>query len=338
MSTQRVYGWAVHPKVPAGQQDPSETWCVDVENLLLERYPQEKLVFLRPANVYGVGSKVRYNSAIATWIDLALAKENLVVHGDGHLRNFIYIKDLQAVVQRVCLGEDFFWEEEHPAAIDIGQPMTSITVPAGIISELGGVEMIVPEGEHSSTAPQTSATWTRKAKDAVEAGLISGYTTLKEGLERVFHAEKAAREVREANSVIELNTFPGARGRMVELFGPGTQRVYEIVVEPGFTRGNHCHQEQVEEFYVSEGNCMFEFQPGRPSYMPEALVIQHMTHERREKIMCARTYMHTLWNPSPIYPALCMVSSTQPYIPNSTPDCYWPQNDVKCDFAKWLER
>jgi len=328
MSTQRVYGWKTHPKVPPGEQDPSETWSTDVENLLLERYPRERLCFLRPANVYGVGSKVRYNSAIATWIDLALQGEELVVHGDQHLRNFIYIKDLQHVVQKVCLGP-----EAPPTAIDIGQPAAAITVPAGVIAKLGGVQLQVPDGDHGRSEPQQSATWVVAAQDAVSCGMLSQYTSLESGLERVFAAEKEARIVRGANPVIELNQFPGERGRMVELFGPGTQRVYEIVVEPGYTRGNHCHQEQVEEFYVSEGDCIFEFQPGLPKYDPEALVIQHMTHERREKVKAAPSYMHTLWNPSPIHPALCVVSSTQKYIPNSSPDCFWPQNDIKSDLA-----
>ena len=191
--------------------------------------------------------------------------------------------------------------------------------------------MVVPDGEHGRSEPQQSATWATEARDAVEAGLLSQYTPLAEGLERVFRAETAAREVREANGLIELNQCPGARGRMVELFGPGTQRVYEIVVEPGYVRGNHCHEEQTEEFYVSEGDCIFEFQPGIPEYNPEALVIRHLTHERREKVKTAPSYMHTLWNPSPITPALCIVSSTQKYIPNSTPDCFWPQNDIALD-------
>jgi nucleoside-diphosphate-sugar epimerase len=115
MSTERVYGWAKHPKVPAGQQDPSEVWSLDVENELLQKYPNDKLCLLRPANVYGVGAKPNYNSAVATWMELALSGQDLIVHGDGHLRNFVYIKDLQAVVRSVCLAEETLSPTSRPS-------------------------------------------------------------------------------------------------------------------------------------------------------------------------------------------------------------------------------
>jgi len=247
----------------------------------------------------------------------------LEVHGDGHLRNFVHIKDVQAVIQKVCLSD-------LSGAVDVRPPTSEkISLPASIIAELGGVRMVNPPGPSASSAPAQSAMWTLPAQDPVGLGLVAGWTPLQDGLRDVFKCEKAARDTAAQNPTTLPPTVDGDRGRMVELFGPGTQRVYEIVVEPGYVRGNHCHKEQHEEFYVSEGRCVFELQPGLPDYLPAALSMTEMSHARREKLNVKPTFMHTLWNPSPLHPALVIVSSTQKYIPNSTPDCYWPQNDVK---------
>jgi len=323
VSTERVYGWKVHPKVPAGEQDPSERWSVEVEKVLQEGYPSQKLCLVRPANVYGAGAKPRYNSAIATWIDMALGGQDLEVHGDGHLRNFVHIQDVQAVIrQAVVTGLS--------GAVDV-RPTSSdtISLPASIIAGLAGVKVVNPPGASSCSEPASSAIWTLPAQDPLAMGLIAAWTPLQDGLREAFKCEQALRTTAEQNPTAEPPTVDGDRGRMVELFGPGTQRVYEIVVEPGFVRGNHCHKIQYEEFYVSEGRCMFELQPGLPEYLPQALALTEMSSARREKLNCKPTYMHTLWNPSPLTPALVIVSSTHKYIPNSTPDCYWPQNDVK---------
>jgi len=267
------------------------------------------------------GARPNYNSAIATWTELALSGVNLEVHGDRHMRNFVDIHDVQAVVAKVALTP------QVPLAVDVhARSSTSITVPAGIIAKLSGVQMIVPEADHGSSQPAGQAPWTIPGQDAVACGLIAGWTPLEEGLTRAFHNEKAARETRVKNNVVAMPVVDGVRGRMVEMFGPETQRVYEIVVEPGYVRGNHCHKEQHEEFYVSEGRVVFELQPGLPEYLPQALAVQALSSGQREKIQIKPTYMHTLWNPSPLHPALVLVSSTQRYIPNCSPDTFWPQN------------
>ena len=183
-------------------------------------------------------------------------------------------------------------------------------------------------GAHSESVPGKTADWTESAKNAVECGLLERYTSLSDGLKAVFDSEKENLITQELNSKVDLPVVPGARGRMVEMFGPETRRVYEIVLEPGFVRGNHCHKEQHETFYISEGYVAFEFQPGMPKYLPEAQYVTYLSSEKREKIKCEPTYMHTLWNPSPLHSALCIVSSTQAYVPNCSPDTYWPQNDV----------
>jgi len=328
ISTERVYGWAKHPSVASGQMDPAEEWSVEVEKVLLAGYPNDRLTLLRPANVYGPGARIRYNSAIATWVDLALKGENLVVHGDGHRRNFIYIEDLKTVVRTVCTRPRR--EDACAWAIDV-RPLQSdsITMPASIIAKLCEVELTVPEGSQGESEPALTSTWTLKAQNALQNGILTKLTTLEQGLKATIAHEKAARETMERHKLVSLPTVDGDRGRMVELFGPGSQRMYEIVVEPGYVRGNHYHQEQYEEFYVSEGACVFELQPGAPEYMPEAMAVHHLDTHKRQKLQVPPLFQHTVWNPSPLHPALVLVSSTQKYIPNCSPDTYWPQNSKK---------
>merc|ERR1711966_342548 len=127
ISTERVYGWSKHPRLKAGEQDPSESWSSEVEKLLVDGCPHEKLSLIRPGNIYGPGAKANYNSAIATWIELALAGEDLIVHGDGHIRNFVHIGDVQKVVQQVCTSA-----AESLQVLDVKGISHSITVPANI--------------------------------------------------------------------------------------------------------------------------------------------------------------------------------------------------------------
>jgi len=236
----------------------------------------------------------------------------------------VNIKDVQEVVQQVCLAEADGMDSLQ--IYDITGESHSITVPAGIIAEELGVKMIIPEGEHSASKPATAAKWAAKARSVVECGMLQQYTPLKDGLIAVISHEQTARAVYAKNVVLDLPVVDGVRGRMVELFGPETQRMYEIVVEPGFVRGGHYHFVQNEEFYVSEGTVQFELQQGSPDFVPEGFAVHHMSSAKRCKLHVAPLYNHTLWNPSPVRPALVICSSTHKYIPNCSPDTYWPHS------------
>jgi hypothetical protein len=47
-----------------------------------------------------------------------------------------------------------------PIAVDVRpEASDSITIPAGIISQLSGVHLQIPDGEHSASEPGSTADW-----------------------------------------------------------------------------------------------------------------------------------------------------------------------------------
>ena len=108
-------------------------------------------------------------------------------------------------------------------------------------------QLIAQAGGQAGATNVTAAAATAKSAGALDlctAGIVSNWTGAEQLISDLVLHSKEARRVLQAHTCRKPPTVTGPRGGMVELFGTGIARVYEITVAPGYVRGGHYHKIQ----------------------------------------------------------------------------------------------
>jgi oxalate decarboxylase/phosphoglucose isomerase-like protein (cupin superfamily) len=105
------------------------------------------------------------------------------------------------------------------------------------------------------------------------------------------------------------------KGKMTEISSLESGRLYKISIAPGKVRGNHYHYVQTEDFYVNRGTVVFFLAHRDNPKIAKQLILQE-----NDFIQIPPYYIHTLVSPHKEMEAEVIITSTQPYIPNATPD------------------
>ena len=64
-------------------------------------------------------------------------------------------------------------------------------------------------------------------------------------------------EMKDNITIEKLNELIQPRGNMIEISNLESKRLYKITLTKNSVRGNHYHEEQIEDFFVNNGFVYF---------------------------------------------------------------------------------
>ena len=262
----------------------------------------DKLLIVRPSNIYGYDCAPYYNNLLVTLLYEKISgkyKTNNI--NKNCVRNFLSVDGLCCelvemieskkygiynVVSNKTIGLKFLLEliysDNVPAEINITEGESNIPQ----LDNMPGEETVIINEDIHSLIKETE-------------------DNMKKFIETNNQIE-----------IIKLNRLRDIkRGDMVEISGLNGQRLYMITVNDHAIRGNHYHYKQIEHFYLNKGKVVFLL-----AHRDNPNVIAFKVLNTDELIVVNPLIIHTLINDFIDNRCEVFVVSTQPYIPNSSPD------------------
>lgn len=256
----------------------------------------ESYLIIRPCNLYGLLCKPFYNNIIVSLIhDICHGEQNIKTLNKNSYRYFMNINNFCTKLVDMILSKT------------IGTYNILTTVPIS----LQEIHQILYQNVTNNVP--TLFDGQLDQLDPIEGNNIY----LDEDYAVEFNRFK-----QEYNDVLnlymhnKLETLPvhnDVRGQMIEVSSMLSRRLYIISVYPGAIRGNHFHYEQMEEFYVLNGEITVLLRHAHSN----GVVIFYL--KANDRLLVTPPYIHTFINTS-FQECRIIVSSTQPYISNEVPD------------------
>ena len=118
-------------------------------------------------------------------------------------------------------------------------------------------------------------------------------------------------ELKNNIGIIKLEELIQSRGNMVEISDLYSKRLYKITLSKHSVRGNHYHDEQIEDFFINSGHVYFLL-----SNKDNVDIIYKLKLNKNEKIKILPNIIHTLVNDFNNNEPEIIISSTYEYIKN----------------------
>ena len=116
-------------------------------------------------------------------------------------------------------------------------------------------------------------------------------------------------EMKDNITIEKINELIQPRGNMIEISNLESKRLYKITLTKNSIRGNHYHEEQIEDFFVNNGFVYFIL-----ANKNDLDVIYQFKLNKNEKVKIKPYIIHTLVNDYVNNEPEIMVLSTQKYI------------------------
>ena len=118
-------------------------------------------------------------------------------------------------------------------------------------------------------------------------------------------------ELKNNISIEKLEELIQPRGNMIEISDLHSKRLYKITLSKHSVRGNHYHNEQIEDFFVNSGHVYFLL-----VNKDNLDIIYKLKLNKNEKIKILPNIIHTLVNDFNNNEPEIIISSTNEYIKN----------------------
>lgn len=266
------------------------------DNFLINNYNKDKLCIVRPSNIYGYDCKPYYNNILST---LVYEKIN----------NFTEIKSLNKNCIRNMLSIESL-VEELTNIIDIKKTgVYNITSTNNLTLEniINNLYETLPKHiniiDGESSIPNIIGETTLIEENFVEK------------LEMLYTNMKNYYNLLDFVDIKKRNCLHLSKGDMVEISSLEARRLYKISISKNSVRGNHFHYKQIEEFYINNGKVIFLL-----AFNNNTEIIHYLIGNKNDVITIKPGIIHTVCNDFKNNIPEIIISSTQKYIPNQTPD------------------
>jgi len=295
---------AVNGVIPGNNYWQTYEWFIKSklasEKYIYDNYNTDRHCIVRPASVYGYSCRPYYNNILSSLVyEKVVGKCKLNELNGNSYRNVISIDGLCSAIH------DLFKDNFLPGVHNIVSNNTvSIEqmVNYTYMEDSHNIEIFHGEKEEFKKSPAgvNNIIVTENLQDKISQLVVDMKYYLK--------LEKECKVVKRSPLKLE-------KGDMVEISELNSNRLYKIYFTKNSVRGNHYHDMQLEDFYINAGRiCMIVAHKDRP----EVRMIKYM--EPNDIMRINPYYIHTLTNDFILNFPEVFVTSTQQYIPNSSPD------------------
>lgn len=275
---------------------------MNAESHLQQNYIKEKLVIIRPSNIYGYNCEPYTNNiAVSLIYEKICGIQKITNINKNCIRNFLSISGMVNEIINIIdikkygtynilsnnnvyldklLG--YIYDGKLPNQINLINDSESI--PNLKNENIIGENIIVNENL------QEQLTNTQKQMDK--------YIKLKKMV-----------------PYEHLNVLEQPRGNMVEISDLNANRLYTITITSNSIRGNHYHYKQIEHFYINHGKIIFLL-----SHCDDPNILFMIIGKKYDKIIVNPNIIHTLVNDFPQDLSEIFVLSTQKFINDQIPD------------------
>lgn len=273
---------------------------LNAENYLIGNYPAEKLCIIRPSNIYGYDCEPYANNLLVTLIFEKITKNYKTTHINRNcIRNFLSIEGLcDLLVTFVQTQKSGIYNVVSNNLIDL-ELLIKTLYGDDLPSEINIVDGDATQPGHRNDQSQTLC---------IEENLA----------DLMVRTEQKMRNLFKINDLIQIDhkvRLSQPRGDMVEISDLHSQRLYMITLNDHSIRGNHYHFEQIEHFYMNRGKVIYVL-----AHRDNPDVQMFKILDRDHSIQVRPLIIHTLINDFISNECEIFVVSTQPFIPNQTPD------------------
>jgi nucleoside-diphosphate-sugar epimerase len=275
------------------------------ENYLINNYPIDQLCILRPSNIYGHNCEPYSNNILVTLIFEKITKNYKTNNINKNcIRNFLSVDGLcSELVKLTQTKKSGIYNIISNNNIDL-QSLTKILYKNDIPPEINIIDGDLSQPSHTDYKSETIII------NEIFVDLIE--LTEKKMLD--------LKKINESIIIKKLNRLSQPRGDMVEISDLHGQRSYMITLNQHSIRGNHFHFKQIEHFYMHRGKAIYLLSH---TDQPDLILLKIL--DRDDSITIKPPIIHTLVNDFISNECEVSVVSTQPFVPNQTPDTEYIQ-------------
>jgi len=270
------------------------------EQYLINNYSKDKLTIIRPSNIYGYNCTPYYNNLLSTLVYEKINKMNMICNINTNcIRNFLSIEKLCESIKDIIIKKNpGIYNILSNNNINLKVVLSYIyddNIPKYFVLNAGDNDIIDMYEDNSVN--------------------IIINENINDEIKRLEQKMKVFLKLKSEIEHKTLNVLTHPRGDMVEISNLVSKRVYKITLTQNAIRGNHYHYEQTEEFYTSKGIVTYLL-----AYSQEPSVIYMFKSCENNVVRIKPLIIHTLTNDYLNNIPEIIVTSSQEYITNSTPD------------------
>lgn len=283
-----------------------QKWFIDTklkgEQYLIDNYDEDKLCILRPSNIFGYSCEPYYNNLLSTIVyEKINGCQKINNINKNCYRNMLSIEGFtQKVIEIVEIKRHGLFNIISTNSLSLEVLLNNVydnLIPSHI--QINDFELDCLDFDDSKNN---------------EKNIIIE--------EDIFHVVKQL-ECKMRNYLVfkemilirKLEKLVQSRGEMVEISSLVSKRTYKITLTPNSVRGNHYHEQQIEEFYMNKGYVLFILAHKDNPNIPYLIKLRE-----NELIQIKPTIIHTLTNDYKNNEPDIIINSTQEHIKNQTPD------------------
>lgn len=261
------------------------------EKYLLDNYNKENLLIIRPSNIYGYNCEPYYNNILVSLVyDKIKNFEKINNLNKNCVRNFLSIEGFVNKTLELI-------ENKYNGIYNIiSSNNNSLNDIINYLYEVKPKYININDDEESISNIDFNN------NIIVNENIIDKLNLLENKMLKYY-------EMKDNITIEKLNELIQPRGNMIEISNLESKRLYKITLTKNSVRGNHYHEEQIEDFFVNNGFVYFIL-----ANKNNLDVIYQFKLNKNEKVKIKPYIIHTLVNDYINNEPEIMVLSTQKYI------------------------
>lgn len=261
------------------------------EKYLLDNYNKENLLIIRPSNIYGYNCEPYYNNILVSLVyDKIKNFEKINNLNKNCVRNFLSI---EGFVNKTL---ELIKNKYNGIYNIISSNNNSLNDIINYLYEVKPKYININDDEESISNIDFNN------NIIVNENIIEKLNLLENKMLKYY-------EMKDNITIEKLNELIQPRGNMIEISNLESKRLYKITLTKNSVRGNHYHEEQIEDFFVNNGFVYFILADKN-----DLDVIYQFKLNKNEKVKIKPYIIHTLVNDYINNEPEIMVLSTQKYI------------------------
>ncbi len=261
------------------------------ENYLLNNYDNNKLLIIRPSNIFGYNCEPYYNNIL---VSIVYEKIN----------NLNKIKNLNKNCVRNYLSVNGLINKIYDLITNKTNGTYNIISNNNVSLEFICNSIYINKPEHINLNDDEISVSNVNFNNniIVDENLMEQITILENNMKIYF-------DLKNNVTIEKLNELVQSRGNMIEISDLNSERLYKITLTKNSIRGNHYHDIQIEDFFVNKGYVYFML-----ANKNSIDIVYQFKLNQNEKVKIKPEIIHTLINDFINNEPEIFVCSTQKYI------------------------
>jgi nucleoside-diphosphate-sugar epimerase len=267
------------------------------DNLLIDKYPKDKLCIIKPSNIYGYNCEPYKNNILVTLVYEKIIKDYKTININRNcIRNFLSIEGLCSEIFKII--------------------NTKTTGVYNILSNNNVDLEFVLNCIYDGVIPSEINILDNEYNCFNNSG---NSITIQEDINtNIKDLENNIRNYNDIQNFIfikPISKLVQERGEMIEISNLNSNRLYMISINYNCQRGNHYHLKQIEHFYTLKGRVIYLLY-----HKDFKDIILFKILDSNSLLIVKPLIIHTLLNDFLSNNCEILIASTQEYIENKVPD------------------